>query len=179
MKFCAAPMLLASAGYFAAVLSFPLVDNSGGANGLNDGYVNTTVTTANAPPQGFTKRQNQQALSLVMKSLNGVVNDHKFNHRSQFAPNVVTALWNSNPHYNYVICHVPHDYTFQGMQGVDWDHQEQVGYSVSFDIVVGGAGHFIRHGDGGFINWAYIGNVASRTEIGGSTMVVFNAPSSS
>ncbi|KAM6495020.1 hypothetical protein JOM56_009643 [Amanita muscaria] len=176
MKFYAAPMLLASAGYLATVLSFPLVDSSGGANGLNDGYVNTTATTVNAPPQGFAKRQNQQALTLAIDAIGGYRDQYNEEDRSQFAPDVVAALWNSNPHYNYVICHVAHDYSFQGTQGVDWDHQEQGGYAVSFDIVVGGAGHFIRHGDGGFINWAYIGNVASRTDIGHSTMVVFNAP---
>ncbi|KAM6490113.1 hypothetical protein JOM56_014432 [Amanita muscaria] len=85
MKFYAAPMLLASAGYLATVLSFPLVDNSGvtgGANGLNDGYVNTTATTVNAAPQGFAKRQNQQALTLVMNSLNRVINAHKGTHVS-------------------------------------------------------------------------------------------------
>ncbi|KAM6495033.1 hypothetical protein JOM56_009656 [Amanita muscaria] len=124
MKFHAAPMLLASAGYLSTVLSFPLVDNSGGANGLNDGYVNTTVTTANASPQGFVKRQNQQALTLIINAINGLPGQYNSEDRSQITQNVVTDLWNVNSHYNYVICHVAHEYSFQGKQGVDWDHQE-------------------------------------------------------
>ncbi|KAM6489984.1 hypothetical protein JOM56_014563 [Amanita muscaria] len=182
MKFCTALMLLlASAGYLSTVLSFPLVDNSGGANGLNDGYVNTTATTVNAPPQGFAKRQSEKALNLIMTAITDYPNKFEGETRTRFTQDAVTTLWNANPHYNYVICHVAHDYTFHGVQGVDWDHQEikfstRSELTVGYDVIVGGAGYFIRKGDGGFINWAYMGNIASRIEVGRNSVVTFNAP---
>ncbi|KIL58271.1 hypothetical protein M378DRAFT_334500 [Amanita muscaria Koide BX008] len=39
--------------------------------------------------------------------------------RADATQSLVATLWNNNPHYNYVICYVPHDYSFQGKQGVD------------------------------------------------------------
>ncbi|KAM6489985.1 hypothetical protein JOM56_014564 [Amanita muscaria] len=179
MKFFTALMLLASAGYLATVLSFPLVDNSGSAlNGLN---VNTTATTVNAPPQGFAKRQSEKALTFVIDSIGGLLAEYNGIKRGQFTKNMVAALWNNNPHYNYVICHVAHDYTFQGVQGVDWAHRKiKFGQNrvevIGFDVIVGGAGTFIRIGDGGYTNWAYMGNIASRTEVGKNSVVTFNAP---
>lgn len=166
---------LASAVHLAAVLSFPLSDKSGGVKGLTDEYVNATVINT------FVKRQNQHTLSSIIGSIPGILQKLQDIDRGQFTIDLVNALWNNNMNYNYVICHVARDYTFEGTQGVDWDHDEiqiapRNSPSIGFDIVVGGAGTFIRQGDGGFINWAYQGYVASRKVVGGETIVTFNAP---
>ncbi|KAM6499456.1 hypothetical protein JOM56_004964 [Amanita muscaria] len=159
MKFCIALTLLASAGI---ALSSPLVNNSDGAIFFDDGYVNATII--NAPSHGFAKRQNPRALALVMYAIVGIADQFSQDlvSRAAFTQGLVSILYTGNPNYNYVICHVDHDYSFEGVQGADWDHieimEEDSSSFNSFDVVVGGAGTFVRHGDGGFINKTVRGN---------------------
>ncbi|KAM6499922.1 hypothetical protein JOM56_005430 [Amanita muscaria] len=165
---------LASAVYLVAVLSFPLSDRSGGVKGVTDEYVNATVINT------FIKRQNKKALSSIIGSIFGTANKEGYLDRGQFTIALVDALWNNNRNYNYVICHVAHAYAFEGTQGVDWDHDKikiapKNSPEIGFDIIVGGAGTFVRQGDGGYINWAYKG-YASRKDVGRETIVTFTAP---
>jgi hypothetical protein len=101
--------------------------------------------------------------------------------RSGFTQEAVAKLRGSHPKMNFVICHTGHHYNFPGVKGKDWyhDHRElkvhfPIGSTIGYEIYGFGAGEFFREGDGGYLNWAYIGNVKSSDNNGGH--VVFNKP---
>ncbi|KAL0960179.1 hypothetical protein HGRIS_011813 [Hohenbuehelia grisea] len=93
--------------------------------------------------------------------------------------NLVEKLKQQHPQFNWIVCHTKHETKFEGKEGVDWSHHHQ-----EFDIKIGGtigyevynlkAGEFFRKGDGGYLNWAYIGNVLRKDDDG--KHVVFGKP---
>ncbi|KAF9496684.1 hypothetical protein BDN71DRAFT_1505590 [Pleurotus eryngii] len=91
--------------------------------------------------------------------------------RGKFTYNLVSEMRQQYPGFNWVVCHTKHGTKFDGEKGEDWDHRHQefdikLGGTVGFEIYNLKSGEFIRQGDGGFLNWAYIGNVASKSEDG-------------
>ncbi|KAF8230847.1 hypothetical protein L208DRAFT_101092 [Tricholoma matsutake] len=95
--------------------------------------------------------------------------------REAYTQQVVSDLYANNSNANYVVCHTKYDFSFDGTQGTDWDHLHHelpvsFGRTIGYDIYWFRSGTFRRWGDGGFINWAYIGNVISNS--GGSPDVV-------
>lgn len=95
--------------------------------------------------------------------------------RGEFTRKTVTegrAKW---PQYNWVICHTDHRQYFDGKQGENWGHYHReydidIGGTIGYEIYWFESGRFERRGDGGWLNWAYIGNVV-RTENGGKTVI--------
>ncbi|KAF6747003.1 hypothetical protein DFP72DRAFT_1075827 [Ephemerocybe angulata] len=113
------------------------------------------------------------AIGGILKTILGEVQRDEQG-RGEFTQKTVVEgrrLW---PTLNWVICHPAHTTRFSGEQGVSWGHSH-----VEFDIKIGGtigyevywfeSGTFERHGDGGFLNWAFVGDVAS-TSNGGATV---------
>ncbi|RDB14947.1 hypothetical protein Hypma_016157 [Hypsizygus marmoreus] len=113
----------------------------------------------------------------VIKLITGVVAGIKAgiaadkNKRSQFTQDLVKDLSSKNPAFNYVICHTKHTTAFDGAKGTDWGHSHQefdikIGGTVGYEIYWAKSGKFTRQGDGGYLNWAYIGNVKSKSPDG-------------
>ncbi|KAE9397832.1 hypothetical protein BT96DRAFT_976727 [Gymnopus androsaceus JB14] len=71
-----------------------------------------------------------------------------------------------DPRWNYVVCYSRHSINFEGRQGIDWDvrtynYKLKIG-SASYQVYAFRAGIFSLIGDGGFLNWAFIGRVLQR-----------------
>ncbi|KAG9219668.1 hypothetical protein CCMSSC00406_0006010 [Pleurotus cornucopiae] len=84
--------------------------------------------------------------------------------RSRFTQDLVGKLHAQHPNFNWIACHTKHDTKFDGKRGVDWDHRHQefdvkIGGTVGYEIYNAKSGKFFRKGDGGYLNWAYIGKV--------------------
>lgn len=101
--------------------------------------------------------------------------------RSGFTQDTVSKLHAAHPQMNFVICHTAHHYKFPGVKGKDWyhDHRElnvkfPIGSTIGYEIYGFIQGEFFREGDGGYLNWAYIGKVL-KTEDGGKH-VTFGKP---
>ncbi|RXW19742.1 hypothetical protein EST38_g6102 [Candolleomyces aberdarensis] len=97
--------------------------------------------------------------------------------REDYTRDFVENAMKEFPGYNWVICHVAHQIQFDGVEGQDWgrDHAEfpvLLG-TIGYDIYWLKSGTFVKTGDGGYINWAYGGNVLSRTDTSDSSTVVF------
>jgi len=96
--------------------------------------------------------------------------------RSGFTQDLVGRMYKKNPKFTYFICHTEHTTAFTGKQGVDWGHSHQefnvhFGKTVGYEIYWAKSGKFTRKGDGGYLNWAYIGNVKSTSD--GGKVVTF------
>ncbi|KIL63656.1 hypothetical protein M378DRAFT_652352 [Amanita muscaria Koide BX008] len=167
------------------VTSIPLLDS------VNDGYVSVTAKRLNE--RNLDKRQLSSAMFDIVTAINVYAdeyNSYRGYSRDEFTQDVIQALYNYNPHFNYIICHVDHDYDFPGPVGVNV-YNYWVTYQKSipgltrppgFDVVIGTNGTFVRWGDGGYINWAYIGNVIDTQDVfddqkGQGFAVTFDIPS--
>ncbi|RDB15046.1 hypothetical protein Hypma_005457 [Hypsizygus marmoreus] len=125
-----------------------------------DGYVPINLEPRQAA--GFAK----DGLSLLKNILEDIERDNQA--RGRFTQELVYRLNQADWSFNYVVCHSKHTYSFAGRRGVDWGH-----YHEEFDIKVGGtrgyeiywfrSGKFTLQGDGGYLNWAYVGNVVWRS----------------
>ncbi|KAF4596475.1 hypothetical protein EYR40_007827 [Pleurotus pulmonarius] len=94
--------------------------------------------------------------------------------RSKFTYDLVGQLHAKQPQFNWILCHTKHDYKWDGQRGVDWDHRHQefdvkIGGTIGYEIYNAKSGQFFRKGDGGYLNWAYIGNVL-KTENNGKDL---------
>jgi len=99
--------------------------------------------------------------------------------RGDFTSKLVGDMSHNNPAFNYVVCHTKHTTAFDGVEGTDWGHSHQefdvkVGGTIGYEIYYLKSGVFTRQGDGGFLNWAYIGNVKSTSTDG--KVITFAAP---
>ncbi|RDB14945.1 hypothetical protein Hypma_016158 [Hypsizygus marmoreus] len=110
----------------------------------------------------------------VVKGIQAGIEADKENdiqNRSKFTQDLVNALNSKSPKLNYVICHTKHSTAFEGTKGTDWGHAHQefdikVGGTIGYEIYWFTAGKFTRQGDGGYLNWAYVGNVKSKSPDG-------------
>jgi len=95
--------------------------------------------------------------------------------RGQWTNHMIGEFRSKYPHFNFVLCHTAHTTDFKGVRGKDWGHSHQE-LPVSFRKTIGyeiywfKRGTFHRQGDGGWLNWAYAGNVR-KTSDGGKTLV--------
>ncbi|KAF8219607.1 hypothetical protein L208DRAFT_1373404 [Tricholoma matsutake] len=77
-----------------------------------------------------------------------------------------------DPSRNYIVCHTKHSYKFDGIRGRDWDHRHEelpvgiFGKTTGFEIYWFHSGTFRREGDGGYLNWSYMGNVVKKSSDG-------------
>ncbi|KIL63661.1 hypothetical protein M378DRAFT_11943 [Amanita muscaria Koide BX008] len=152
------------------VTSIPLLDS------VNDGYVSVNAKRLNE--RNIDKRQLSDTMFNIVNAITVFADEYNHYHgysRAEFTQNVVQAIYNYYPHFNYIICHdaVEHDSNFPGPVGVN-AYDVQVTYDKAptpfnnppvFDIVIGTNGTFTRFGDGGYINWAYIGNVIDAQDV--------------
>ncbi|KAJ3517421.1 hypothetical protein NMY22_g13969 [Coprinellus aureogranulatus] len=84
--------------------------------------------------------------------------------RDLFAKELVAYGRKQWGEFNWVICHSPHSYMWMGSRSVDWEHwhYELDVYgagTIGYELYWAREGVFTLNGDGGFINWAYVGNV--------------------
>ncbi|KAJ2935665.1 hypothetical protein H1R20_g1430, partial [Candolleomyces eurysporus] len=97
--------------------------------------------------------------------------------RSEYTQDFIDLAREQYPSFNWVICHTEHSTDFDGAQGEDWDHSHQefpvFAGTIGYEIYWFKSGIFVREGDGGFLNWAYGGNVLDRTDSSGSSIVRF------
>ncbi|RXW11247.1 hypothetical protein EST38_g9660 [Candolleomyces aberdarensis] len=117
----------------------------------------------------------QGIISLVENILQRIEDDKGA--RSEYTQDFIELAIAQYPNYNWVICHTKHSTAFDGAQGEDWDHDHQefpvfLG-TIGYEIYWFRSGTFVREGDGGFLNWAYGGNVLDRTDNSGSSIVRF------
>ncbi|KAF4600354.1 hypothetical protein AB1N83_006360 [Pleurotus pulmonarius] len=102
------------------------------------------------------------AINIFTSIQDGIKQDKE--DRSKFTQDLVQRLHNEHPDFNWIVCHTKHDYKWDGKQGTDWAHKHQefdikIGGTIGYEIYNARSGKFFRKGDGGYLNWAYIGNV--------------------
>jgi hypothetical protein len=95
--------------------------------------------------------------------------------RGEWTNHMIGEFRKKYPHFNFVLCHTSHKTDFKGVRGKDWGHSHQelpVSFSktIGYEIYWFKEGTFHRQGDGGWLNWAYAGNV-KKTSDGGKTVV--------
>ncbi|KJA26499.1 hypothetical protein HYPSUDRAFT_36205 [Hypholoma sublateritium FD-334 SS-4] len=80
--------------------------------------------------------------------------------RGRYTSGLVARLYNKYRKFNFVVCHTDHKTEFRGRNG-HIHHEVNVGFgkTVGFEIYWFKEGTFHRYGDGGYLNWAYYGNV--------------------
>jgi len=112
----------------------------------------------------------------LFHKLSDVAKQDKLN-RGSFTKNTVATLRQKHPTYNFVICHTKHRTKFDGKAGKEWyhDHRElkmgfPVGTTIGYEIYGFKSGEFTRQGDGGWLNWAYTGNL-KKSDQGGKHLV--------
>ncbi|KAJ7457093.1 hypothetical protein FB451DRAFT_1183599 [Mycena latifolia] len=105
--------------------------------------------------------------------------------RSEFTQTIVRNLRRNNPRFNYVICSTRHRVRFEGRPNDDFS-QTTVSLpvwwglgSMRYQVYTCRAGVFQLLGDGGFLNWAYFGNVVRDTGGRQPRTVTFRNPGSS
>jgi len=130
-------------------------------NGLQERQVQAVIKVAEKVAEGIVK---------VVDLIKDKIQKDK-NARSQWTQDFVNRLHTQNPHFNYVICHTDHTAKWDGVRGKDWSHMHQefpvsFGKTVGYEIYWGRTGTFQRKGDGGYLNWAFYGNVKSRSSDG-------------
>ncbi|TEB23175.1 hypothetical protein FA13DRAFT_1740316 [Coprinellus micaceus] len=87
--------------------------------------------------------------------------------RSQFTSDFIKDAMAKYRGWNWVICHTKHKTDFKGE-----NHHRHEEFKVSFGKTIGyeiywfKAGTFERQGDGGYLNWAYGGNIVSKSKDG-------------
>ncbi|KAF6742448.1 hypothetical protein DFP72DRAFT_938164 [Ephemerocybe angulata] len=91
--------------------------------------------------------------------------------RRKFTQQTVQEGRKTWPEYNWVICHPKHTTKFDGTEGAEWGHLHHeydliIGGTIGYDIYWFTSGKFERDGDGGFLNWAYFGDVISTSNNG-------------
>ncbi|KAF5378586.1 hypothetical protein D9615_007101 [Tricholomella constricta] len=77
--------------------------------------------------------------------------------RGAFTRDTVGYLWGKDSSHNYLIIHTSYRSSFQGKQGVDWDSAHCTFGGVGFNVFAIRNGDLWNDGDGGFINWSFIG----------------------
>jgi hypothetical protein len=138
-------------------------------NGLQERQVQAVIKVAEKVAEGIVK---------VVDLIKDKIQKDK-NARSQWTQDFVNRLHAQNPHFNYIICHTDHTAKWDGVRGKDWSHMHQefpvsFGKTVGYEIYWGRTGTFIRKGDGGYLNWAFYGNVKSRS--GDGKTIVWGKP---
>ncbi|KIL65469.1 hypothetical protein M378DRAFT_10837 [Amanita muscaria Koide BX008] len=170
------------------------------AAALSCGANGSPATNATTDGHGFIKRQNKDELIAVLKSLSDTAStvwNDKHGNMAEFTQAFVKALAVQNAHYNYVICQVTqveNTFQFDGKQWVDWavsfvktsnDMIKCVRAScmtsvpfadaqTSWEVVVGGAGTFIRRVEYGDENWAWEGKVAKGQDLNSARIKFVN-----
>ncbi|KAF4611785.1 hypothetical protein D9613_004001 [Agrocybe pediades] len=131
------------------------------------------------------KRYVAQAARFIIKGvlkivdlIKGKINQDK-EMRGKWTSEMIGKLRSKYPHFNFVVCHTKHNYEFKGQRGRDWGHSHQE-LPVSFHKTVGyeiywfKEGIFRRTGDGGFLNWAFGGNIKKRENK--NSVITFGPP---
>ncbi|KAF9456297.1 hypothetical protein BDZ94DRAFT_1327079 [Collybia nuda] len=103
----------------------------------------------------------------IVKGIQSAVKEDNTN-RETFTTGVVAEGRRRWPEYNFVVCHVEHASQWDGIRGQDWDHRHEevdivVGGTIGYEIYYARSGIFQRVGDGGYINWAFAGNVQEKS----------------
>jgi len=94
--------------------------------------------------------------------------------REAFTQGTINKAISEYPGFNWVVCHSDYLIGFDGVEGTDWGYtHHELGISffrtIGYDLYWARSGTFYRLGDGGFINWAYYGNIIGRDD-GGATV---------
>jgi len=119
-----------------------------------------------------------QSITTIISSIQDGIAQDKIN-RSEFTKNLVAQLYQEHRNFNWIVCHTQHTTKFDGKRGVDWDHRHQefdvkIGGTVGYEIYNLKSGEFTRQGDGGYLNWAFIGQIAKSDQ--GGKHLVFKKP---
>ncbi|KAF5378561.1 hypothetical protein D9615_007098 [Tricholomella constricta] len=77
--------------------------------------------------------------------------------RGAFTQNTVGYLWSQDWSHNYMIIDTAYHWTLFGTRGVDWESAHCTFSGIGYDVFAIRNGDFWNDGDGGFINWAFIG----------------------
>jgi len=86
--------------------------------------------------------------------------------RSAWTPKLVQDAYAQNSNFNYVVCDSKHNIKFDGVQDKDWsvrtyNYKLKIG-SIPYKLYAFRSGVFSLLGDGGYLNWSFIGRVVSQ-----------------
>ncbi|KIY66703.1 hypothetical protein CYLTODRAFT_423175 [Cylindrobasidium torrendii FP15055 ss-10] len=124
------------------------------------------------------------AVAAVSSIVKWIIDQNWSDHqrRSEFTQTIVRQLRQRDSSFNYVICSTRHEIRPQGRPGHDFAREAVplpiwwgLG-SVRYTVYSFRAGVFRLLGDGGYLNWAYYGNVVSDTGGRQPRTVVFRDP---
>ncbi|KAF7433739.1 hypothetical protein PC9H_005704 [Pleurotus ostreatus] len=178
-----APISLSAAVYGAPSDHAQLVNDSRGFAPPSEAFIHGNNTQLLDNTQHVKTRQAAEIAELATTVIEGAINiftsiqdgiKQDKEDRSTFTQHLVQQLHSEHPDFNWIVCHTKHDYKWDGKQGVDWAHKHQefdikIGGTIGYEIYNAKSGKFFRKGDGGYLNWAYIGNVA-KTENDGKDL---------
>jgi hypothetical protein len=107
-----------------------------------------------------------KGIQKIIEVIKGKIEKDK-TRRSQFTSDFIKDAMAKYRGWNWVICHTKHKTNFKGEH-----HHRHEEFKVSFGKTIGyeiywfKAGTFERQGDGGYLNWSYGGNIASKSKDG-------------
>ncbi|RXW23738.1 hypothetical protein EST38_g2125 [Candolleomyces aberdarensis] len=108
-----------------------------------------------------------QGVIEVVKAIKGQI-EHDKGRRGAHTSEFIAKSMAKFPQWNWVICHTKHSYKFDGTKGNDWFHRHEefpvaFGKTIGYEIYWFKSGTFTRSGDGGYLNWAYGGNIKNKS----------------
>ncbi|KAJ3545575.1 hypothetical protein NMY22_g2376 [Coprinellus aureogranulatus] len=139
----------------------------------DDGFVVPEVTSTKAESRAISIASAAVDLrSQISGVLDSVARGANFD-RGNFTKSAVQTCRNNWSEFNWIICHTAHSYVWMGARGTDWEHwhyelDTKGPGTTGYEVYWAREGVFSLNGDGGFINWAYIGHVQKLD--GGSTL---------
>ncbi|KAJ3517719.1 hypothetical protein NMY22_g13903 [Coprinellus aureogranulatus] len=141
----------------------------------DDGFVAPEAASTNAESRTISVASSAVDIrSQISGVLDGVARAVKFN-RGNFTKSAVQTCRSNWDEFNWIMCHPAHSYIWMGERGTDWEHwhyelNTKGPGTIGYEVYWAREGVFSLNGDGGFINWAYIGHVQKLD--GGSTLYV-------
>ncbi|KAF8194666.1 hypothetical protein BJ912DRAFT_959048 [Pholiota molesta] len=102
--------------------------------------------------------------------------------RSEFTRVIVRDLSRNDPRFNYVICRTRHEVRFDGQPDVDFTRRQvsmpiRWGFrGITYDLYAFRSGAFCLLGDGGYLDWARYGIIASDSRGRQPRTIVFSNP---
>ncbi|KAF5320155.1 hypothetical protein D9611_010358 [Ephemerocybe angulata] len=104
-----------------------------------------------------------EGVEKIVKLIKGKIKEDKA-HRKKFTIDIIDAAKKAFPKRNWVMCHTKHKTEFEGKENVDWTHtikkfKDSFGKSLVYHVYSFKRGKFRNKGDGGWLNWAWKGNM--------------------
>ncbi|KAL0948779.1 hypothetical protein HGRIS_008909 [Hohenbuehelia grisea] len=141
-----------------------LLEELQGLPGGNDEYIEAIIEISRraAGAAAMGEAVGDMVRAGIDRVTNGISDDN--NAREAFTKDLVEQYRRKYPDYNVFVVHPSHTCKWVGEKNESWFHYHQefdlkIGGTVGYEIYLGKEGECTLHGDGGFMNWAFGGEV--------------------